>query len=85
MQVGNVYKNSNYKIIQVLSHIISSHNFKLFIPSMFELKAPCLKSKTSCLELTLSWNQKFHAWGFEIMGSKKRKENHPMLLEYILG
>jgi hypothetical protein len=58
MQVGHVYKNSNIRNIQVLSHPISSQNFKFFIPSVFgiknhllEIKNPMLESKIACTQI----------------------------------
>jgi hypothetical protein len=53
----HVYKNSNIRNIQVLSHPISSQNFKFFIPSVFGIKNPLLKIKNPMLESKIACTQ----------------------------
>jgi hypothetical protein len=86
MQVGNVYKNSNYKNMQVLSNIISSHNFKFFIPSMFEIKSPLLEIKNLMLGINpLVGIKNFMLGALKSWAPRIEKKNYPMLLESILG
>jgi hypothetical protein len=57
MQVRHVHKNSNIRNIQVLSHPISSQNFKFFIPSGFRIKNPLLEIKNPMLESKITCTQ----------------------------
>jgi hypothetical protein len=87
MQVGNVYKNSNYKSMQVLSHVISSHKFKFLIPNMFEIKSPLLEIKNLVLGINpLVGIKKFMLGALKSWAPRiQKKKYYSMLLESILG
>jgi hypothetical protein len=57
MQVRHVHKNSNIRNIQVLSHPISSQNFKFSIPSVFRIKSPLLEIKNPMLKSKIACTQ----------------------------
>jgi hypothetical protein len=57
VQVRHVHKNSNIRNTQVLSHPISSQNFKNFIPSVFGIKNPLLQIKNPMLESKIACSE----------------------------